>query len=108
LGGDLKTAWETLYQTFSANDKTKANFQGRLRTFSGNCMPPTLFFLLQKRYKDHATKPNCYETAGRLPLINQLSDFLPGSNNASILPDEVTLKQAYQAVEGLLESDFVG
>jgi hypothetical protein len=97
LGGDLKTAWESLYKTFTPTDKINANFQEHVRAFTRNFLPPNAW-LLQKTYMENTTKPyqmDCYETAGRLRLINNLSVFLPGSNGQSIMPNDIALKQSY-------------
>jgi hypothetical protein len=97
LGGDLRTSLETFYKTFTATDKTNTNFQEYLRSFTRNILSP-MSWILQKAYMDNVTKPNhmvCYETDGRLRLINNLSVFLPGSNDQFIMPNDVTLKEGY-------------
>jgi hypothetical protein len=47
---------------------------------------------------DNVTKSyhmDCYETNGRLSLINNLSVFFPSSNGQSIMPNDVALTQGY-------------
>jgi hypothetical protein len=41
---------------------------------------------------------DCYTTAGRLRLINQLSEFLPSSNQTTILPNDIALKQGFYSI----------
>ena len=101
LSGSMKSTWTTITNT-DRNDPaqcTDANFDIDLRTFiRRNCPSNSADLLKMYLAAPKTVKPHdydCYELCACLELINQLSQYLPGSGGTNIFETDISISNAF-------------
>jgi hypothetical protein len=100
LGGELKTTWDILYETFRTSFRTNATLKIISATSPATSCPPTNG---SSKNNTWTKSSSLFSWTATLPLaacclFGHLNEFLLGSNNTAIMPNEITLKQGFYSL----------